>query len=506
MIRIVSYTFLATWLFACYCMTAIMPAAAQSPQCAGVARGWQAAVASGSTSRISEATEAANRVRAACPELQKRVAEYQKELRREEARVRERELARQREADRQRELTLQRETDRKREVARIAAERERVLAKESAAKLRCNAQWQTAAQEGTLDGFDGFVRTCAEHVEAPTARNRAASIRANPLDIPGLPVAGTPIPREGLSADILHYANSCESGNADICSYLGHQFRIGKNVPQNQTWAAALFVRACASNKSNGCASLGHALAVGNGVRKDYARAIIFDQRGCEGGALFACYNWGIEYYNGDRVARNYETAVGLFERGCNAGKAGGHVDACKLAAEVYDEGLAPVVKNLAKALQLAEAGLRLEPNNESLNALKERLTPRSSTLPCNTGLYVVFFDREQFEIPEAAKAMLDRVYENYLACRPQQQPKLLIQITGHTDRLGSATRNLSLSNMRANGVKAYLTTKFDGRSLIASPRFLVAWRGEEQPAIPTADGVAETKNNRVEISFLPSN
>ena len=366
MIRIV---FFATWLLACCCMAASMPAAAQSPQCAGVARGWQAAVASGNTSKVSEAVEAANRVRAACPELQKRIAEYQEKLRREEDRVRERELARQREAERQRELTLQRETDRKREVARIAAEREKVRAAERAAKLRCDAQWQTTSQEGTLDGFDGFVRTCAAHVEAPTSRNRAAAIRADPLKFDGLPSILSLAPfepgatmhfgitKDGLSAENQRQLGLCNVGNSSACAYVGYEFQNGTGAPQNDSWAAALFVLACRNNDASGCGHLGYILAMGRGVRQDYARAIIFEQRGCEGGVLFACSNWGTRYDRGQGgLEKNHEAAVGLYERGCNAGNAGGIVLACKAAAEVYEKGLAPVVQDRAKALQLAEA------------------------------------------------------------------------------------------------------------------------------------------------------
>ena len=375
MIRTVSYTFLATWLLACCCMTASMSASAQSPQCAGVTRGWQAAVASGKTAKIAEAGEAANRVRAACPELQRRIAEYQEEVRREEERVRERELA------------LQREVDRKREVARIAAERERVLAKERAAKLRCDAQWQTAAQEGTMDGFDGFVRTCAEHVEAPTARNRAAAIRADPLKFDGLPSIRSfaplepggkiyyGIPKDGLSAENQRQLGLCEVNGSSACAYLGYQFQNGTGAPQNDSWAAALFVLACRNNHASGCGLLGYILTLGRGVRQDHARAVIFEQRGCEGGALFACSNWATRSLSGQGgLDKNYETAVNLYERACNAGNAGGIDLACKAAAEIYEIGPAPVVQNRARALQLAEAGLRLEPANSELKALRDRL------------------------------------------------------------------------------------------------------------------------------------
>jgi OOP family OmpA-OmpF porin len=67
--------------------------------------------------------------------------------------------------------------------------------------------------------------------------------------------------------------------------------------------------------------------------------------------------------------------------------------------------------------------------------------------------------------------------------------------LTGHTDRAGPEDYNMKLSLRRAEAVRAVLLDKGVDSSLIS-----VAARGESEPAVPTADGVAERANRRVEI------
>ena len=70
--------------------------------------------------------------------------------------------------------------------------------------------------------------------------------------------------------------------------------------------------------------------------------------------------------------------------------------------------------------------------------------------------------------------------------------------VTGHTDRAGPAEYNMLLSLRRADAVREALATRG-----IAAGRISVAGRGEAEPAVPTADGVAEPANRRVEIIVL---
>jgi outer membrane protein OmpA-like peptidoglycan-associated protein len=70
------------------------------------------------------------------------------------------------------------------------------------------------------------------------------------------------------------------------------------------------------------------------------------------------------------------------------------------------------------------------------------------------------------------------------------------ITVIGHTDRVGNDQANDELSLQRARRVKDILI-----KMGVAGERINVAGRGEREPLVPTADGVAESRNRRVEIS-----
>ena len=75
--------------------------------------------------------------------------------------------------------------------------------------------------------------------------------------------------------------------------------------------------------------------------------------------------------------------------------------------------------------------------------------------------------------------------------------PAAEVVITGHTDRVGSIEANDRLSLVRAETVREILVAAGLARAGIT-----VVGRGEREPAVPTADEVAEARNRRVEIKI----
>jgi outer membrane protein OmpA-like peptidoglycan-associated protein len=69
------------------------------------------------------------------------------------------------------------------------------------------------------------------------------------------------------------------------------------------------------------------------------------------------------------------------------------------------------------------------------------------------------------------------------------------IEVAGHADRSGSPQYNMGLSRRRADNVAAELVRQGISRNEIAVTAF-----GETRPLVPTADGVREPQNRRVEI------
>ncbi len=80
------------------------------------------------------------------------------------------------------------------------------------------------------------------------------------------------------------------------------------------------------------------------------------------------------------------------------------------------------------------------------------------------------------------------------------QWPTLKIEIGGHTDDVGGAKMNLTLSLARARSVLAYLKTKYPA---IDSARFTVKGYGKTKPLVPNTSDANRAKNRRVEFTVL---
>ena len=70
------------------------------------------------------------------------------------------------------------------------------------------------------------------------------------------------------------------------------------------------------------------------------------------------------------------------------------------------------------------------------------------------------------------------------------------LQVTGYTDASGSVGYNQRLSERRANAVAEALA-----RQGVARNDMMVSGRGENDNRVPTADGIREPQNRRVEIT-----
>jgi hypothetical protein len=103
---------------------------------------------------------------------------------------------------------------------------------------------------------------------------------------------------------------------------------------------------------------------------------------------------------------------------------------------------------------------------------------------------YLVFFDFDRSNITADAQRVIDEA-----AATAKAGNTARVQLTGHTDRSGSEQYNMALSMRRGEAVKQALIA----RGIPANSIFIIA-RGETQPLVPTADGVREPQNRRVEI------
>jgi OOP family OmpA-OmpF porin len=101
-----------------------------------------------------------------------------------------------------------------------------------------------------------------------------------------------------------------------------------------------------------------------------------------------------------------------------------------------------------------------------------------------------LYFVEGKDEFTEESKRVIDGIFAE-IAKRAVPD----VVVIGHTDRLGTDAYNDALSRQRAEVVRSALLTRG-----IAVDKVVAIGRGKREPVVPTADGVAEPRNRRVEI------
>ena len=105
---------------------------------------------------------------------------------------------------------------------------------------------------------------------------------------------------------------------------------------------------------------------------------------------------------------------------------------------------------------------------------------------------YLVFFDWNRSDLSAHARAIIAAA-----ATATQAGGAARLEVDGYTDLSGTASYNQRLSVRRAISVKAELV-----RDGVPAGSIAVIGHGESSPLVPTAPGVREPQNRRVEIIF----
>jgi OmpA-OmpF porin, OOP family len=115
---------------------------------------------------------------------------------------------------------------------------------------------------------------------------------------------------------------------------------------------------------------------------------------------------------------------------------------------------------------------------------------PPVTQAPVQTTSFMVFFDWDRSNLSAQALNTIKQAAGAY-----KTKGSARITATGHADKSGPENYNMALSLRRANAVKDALV-----REGVPATAISVVGRGESQPLVPTADGVREPQNRRVEI------
>jgi outer membrane protein OmpA-like peptidoglycan-associated protein len=118
--------------------------------------------------------------------------------------------------------------------------------------------------------------------------------------------------------------------------------------------------------------------------------------------------------------------------------------------------------------------------------------TPPPVQAPAVPHSYLVFFDFNKSDLTPQATQIVDQAAKNAETTKVTQ-----LTVTGHTDTVGSDAYNMRLSRRRAESVAAQLEK--DG---IPSSEIEIVAKGKRDLLVPTADGVREPQNRRVQIVY----
>lgn len=114
------------------------------------------------------------------------------------------------------------------------------------------------------------------------------------------------------------------------------------------------------------------------------------------------------------------------------------------------------------------------------------------AALPERPVTFILYFKTNFAELNSSSLKTLDSALE-VIHSRQSED----ISVIGHTDRVGSNESNYTLSQNRARTVKQYLVSRGINPNTIE-----IDYHGEANPLVPTADGVAEPRNRRVEVTI----
>ncbi len=105
-----------------------------------------------------------------------------------------------------------------------------------------------------------------------------------------------------------------------------------------------------------------------------------------------------------------------------------------------------------------------------------------------------ITFDTNRSDVKAEFKPVLDRV-----ASSIAQYPGTVIQVEGHTDSVGTASYNQTLSESRAKSVRSYLIQRS-----VAANRIDAVGYGLTRPIADNTTAEGRARNRRVEVLIIP--
>ncbi|MFN3405987.1 MAG: OmpA family protein, partial [Cytophagaceae bacterium] len=104
-----------------------------------------------------------------------------------------------------------------------------------------------------------------------------------------------------------------------------------------------------------------------------------------------------------------------------------------------------------------------------------------------------VYFDSNKYDLKNESIAAINKLQHAL-----KTNPKMKVEIAGHTDDLGDDVSNMRLSQRRADAIVEYLISKG-----IEKNRVIAKGYGETQPAVPNTSDANRAQNRRTEVKVI---
>tara|TARA_B100001758_G_C18281268_1_gene541765 strand:- start:331 stop:1047 length:717 start_codon:yes stop_codon:yes gene_type:complete len=132
-------------------------------------------------------------------------------------------------------------------------------------------------------------------------------------------------------------------------------------------------------------------------------------------------------------------------------------------------------------------------PKGDGFNIVTKNIELNKISVGSNITLKNVFFDTGKWGINEDSYAELDRLFDLLLL-----RPSLRVEISGHTDNIGTESFNTLLSQRRADAVVNYLVEKGVKRR-----RFIAKGYGQFRPVSSNDTDEGRANNRRTEFEII---
>ena len=174
--------------------------------------------------------------------------------------------------------------------------------------------------------------------------------------------------------------------------------------------------------------------------------------------------------------------------------------DAQQLAAKIQ-----PLVKNMTVLTQAAtniatpvavDSHAVISTRNSNAEKALAEINPdniRALDIATALNMQIINFDTASTHIPEANKSILDQA-----AALMKRAPQVKLTVKGHTDAVGHAATNKTLSQKRAQAVVDYLV-----KQGVDPAQLQAVGYGQEQPIADNSTANGQFKNRRIEFEVL---